>query len=219
MSAEPEPHEHASDNTAPDQVVDAELLSDVEGDYVSRWLAYDKAQRAGERSGAIARRPETALVPRGAELARRAIRMRGSTRQWIVGRIIAPTASAWRAEPVLQARTRLGYRVRKLPLDLVRLVWFIARGNWRWARKVWAYLTYADLRADARAARTAGDVEARRTAQELIRSDSRARWTRVAMATETARRILAALAVVGGVLWLADATTNRADMWPWLARV
>jgi hypothetical protein len=40
---------------AASEVVDAELLSDVEGEYVDRWLAHDRAQRdagrSGERSG------------------------------------------------------------------------------------------------------------------------------------------------------------------------
>lgn len=94
---------------------------------------------------------------------------------------------------------------------------FVLRGNWRWVRKAWSYATYADLRADARAARLAGNVDARRTAQELIRSDSRARWTRLAMATETLRRVVTAAAGVGLVLWLADVTIDRAQMWPWLA--
>jgi len=215
---------------APAEVVEAEPLSPVEGEYVGRWLAYDRAQRAGERpavpaapraprSTAVVRRHGTALVRRRADLGRRAGAAGEAARQWVVGRVIKPTASAWRAEPVMRVRSVTAYRFRKAPVDLVRLLWFVARGNWRWARKAWAYLTYADLRADARAARLAGDVEGRRTAQELIRSDSRARWTRVAMATETARRVATAVAVVGALLWLLDATVDRADMWPWLAGV
>ena len=114
-------------------------------------------------------------------------------------------------------RSVAAYRVRKAPIDALRLLWFVLRGNGRWVSKAWAYLTYADLRADARAARLAGDAEARRKAQELIRSDSRARWTRLAMATETARRVGTVVVGVGMLRWLIDATTDRADMWPWLA--
>ena len=136
-----------------------------------------------------------------------------------MGWVVTPTASAWRADPVVRARSVAAYRFRKAPVDLVRLMWFVVRGNWRWVRKAWGYLTYADLRADARTARLAGDVEARRTAQELIRSDSRARWTRVAMATETARRLGAVVAGAVVLLWLVDTTTARADLWPWLAGV
>ena len=217
----------------PNEVVDAELLSQVEGEYVGRWLTYDRAQRAGEGFAAAspavppATSPSTAVVRRrGAELMRRRtdLGLRASVaakvgRQWVLGRVVVPTASAWRADSVVRARSLAAYRLRKAPVDLVRLLWFVIRGNWRWARKAWAYLTYADLRADARAARLAGDVEGRRTAQELIRSDSRARWTRVAMATETTRRVATVVAVAGALLWLVDTTVDRADMWSWLAGV
>jgi S-DNA-T family DNA segregation ATPase FtsK/SpoIIIE len=213
----------------PDEVVDAELLSAVEGEYVSRWLEYDRAQRAGEAaaapagpppmspSTALARRKEAALVSHRTGLSHRASATGDATRQWVVGRIVAPTAAAWRADPVVHVRSLARYRLRKAPVDLVRLLWFVVRGNGRWARKAWAYLTYADLRADARAARLAGDVDARRRAQELIRSDSRARWTRVAMATETTRQVGAVVAGAGALLWLVDTTVDRANMWPWLA--
>jgi S-DNA-T family DNA segregation ATPase FtsK/SpoIIIE len=207
-----------SPDNASEEVVDAELLSDVEGEYVSRWLAHDRAQRSqasASPSAVVARRRETALVSRRAELVVRMSAAGNSTRRWVVGR----TVTACRADPVVRVRSLVAYRVRKAPVDVARLVWFVVRGNWRWARKAWSYLTYADLRADARAARLAGDVEARRRAQELIRSDSRARWTRLAMATETVRRLGTAVAVVGVLLWLVDATTDRADMWPWLAGV
>ncbi|WP_378056060.1 hypothetical protein [Actinophytocola glycyrrhizae] len=83
--------------------------------------------------------------------------------------------------------------------------------------KAWCWATYADLRADVRAARLAGDVDARRTAQELIRADAKARWARVGIVL---RRAVITVRVVGPVavaLWLVDAFLDRADMWPWLA--
>jgi S-DNA-T family DNA segregation ATPase FtsK/SpoIIIE len=112
-----------------------------------------------------------------------------------------------------------GYRVRKAPRDVTRLCWFALRGHGRWITKAWTYTTHGDLRADARAARLAGDQEARRTAQETIRADSRARWAKVGLAL---RRGLASgllVAFLAGVLALVDSQVNRADMWPWLATV
>ncbi|MBB4910776.1 S-DNA-T family DNA segregation ATPase FtsK/SpoIIIE [Actinophytocola algeriensis] len=99
----------------------------------------------------------------------------------------------------------------------MRLVWFVVRGHWRWLVKAWCWATYADLRTDVRAARLAGDGDARRTAQELIRADAKARWARVGIVL---RRAVIAVRVAGPVavaLWLVDAFLDRADMWPWLA--
>ncbi|GLZ39682.1 FtsK/SpoIIIE domain-containing protein [Actinokineospora sp. NBRC 105648] len=124
-----------------------------------------------------------------------------------------------RSEVVVRVRSVAAYRARKAPADLARLAWFVVRGTGRWAVKAWSWATYADLRADARAARSAGDTDARRTAQELIRADARARWARVGTA---ARRVVLAARVAGvlaGVLWLVDTVMDRADMWPWLAGV
>src|SRR4051794_41368912 len=90
-------------------------------------------------------------------------------------------AQWWRSGPVTRVRSVAAYRARKAPADVVRLVWFVVRGHWRWLVKVWSWATYADLRADVRAARLAGDSEARRAAQELIRADARARWARVSI--------------------------------------
>ena len=71
-------------------------------------------------------------------------------------------------------------------------------------------------RADARVA-MAGDAEARRKAQELIRADSRARWERLAMAAENFWRVLVAIGVAAVALWLIDSMMSREEMWPWLA--
>jgi S-DNA-T family DNA segregation ATPase FtsK/SpoIIIE len=102
-------------------------------------------------------------------------------------------------------------------VDLVRLVWFVIRGHGRWIGKAWTYCTYGDLRADARTARVAGDAEARRKAQEMIRADSRARWSRLGMVAERTWKGagLAGALVLG--LWLIDSMMTRAEMWPWLA--
>ncbi|UOX89688.1 hypothetical protein MUY14_03355 [Amycolatopsis sp. FBCC-B4732] len=125
----------------------------------------------------------------------------------------------WRSGPVVRARSVVAYRARKAPLDLLRLVWFVLRGNWRWLVKFWNWATYADLRADARRARLSGDAEARRAAQELIRSDATARWARLGIVL---RRVVITLRFAGpvaGVLWLVNSVMDRADMWPWLADV
>ena len=95
-------------------------------------------------------------------------------------RRVADTAGrVWRSGPMVRTRSLAGYRARKVPQDVVRLVWFVLRGNWRWLVKFWNWATYADLRADARRARLAGDTDARRAAQELIRSDATARWAKL----------------------------------------
>ena len=126
---------------------------------------------------------------------------------------------AWRSGPVMRARSVLAYRVRKVPHDLARLVWFMLRGNWRWLVKFWNWATYADLRADARRARLAGDADARRAAQELIRSDATARWARLGIVLCRMVITLRVAAPVAAVLWLVDSVIDRADMWPWLADV
>ncbi|RSN42663.1 hypothetical protein DMC64_24405 [Amycolatopsis sp. WAC 04197] len=125
----------------------------------------------------------------------------------------------WQSAPVVRARSLAAYRVRQAPRDVVRLVWFVARGMWRWLLKFWQWATYADLRADARRARLAGDAEARRAAQELIRSDATARWAKVGIAV---RRFVIAVRVaapVVAVLWAVAAFMERTDMWTWLAEV
>jgi S-DNA-T family DNA segregation ATPase FtsK/SpoIIIE len=129
------------------------------------------------------------------------------------------TARVWRSGPVVRARSVVAYRVRKAPLDLVRLVWFVLRGNWRWLVKFWMWATYADLRADARRARLAGDAEARRVAQELIRSDATARWAKVGIALRRIVITVRVAAPVAALLWAADSLMDRADMWAWLADV
>ncbi len=120
---------------------------------------------------------------------------------------------------VTQARAVVVYRLCKAPRDVARLGWFALRGHGRWIAKGWIWASHGHLRADGRAAWLAGDSEARRRAQELIRSDSRVRWAKLGIA---AHRIITGvlLAVfLGGVLALIGSQVSRAEMWPWLATV
>ncbi|WP_253888344.1 hypothetical protein [Actinokineospora diospyrosa] len=115
-----------------------------------------------------------------------------------------------------RVRPVVSYRVRKAPRDLGRLAWFLVRGAGRWVSRGWRWASYADLRADARAARVAGDPQARRTAQDLIRSDARARWAKVGGAV---RRVLVTASVVTALvvlLALLDALVGREGMPGWL---
>ncbi|RZQ65108.1 FtsK/SpoIIIE domain-containing protein [Amycolatopsis suaedae] len=125
----------------------------------------------------------------------------------------------WQSGPAVRARSVAAYRVRKAPADVARLAWFVVRGHWRWLVKFWEWATYADLRADARRARLAGDAEARRTAQELIRSDARARWAKLGIALQRIVITLRVVAPVAVVLWAADSLMDRKAMWTWLAEV
>jgi DNA segregation ATPase FtsK/SpoIIIE, S-DNA-T family len=161
---------------------------------------------AGLTSAALALRAAGQVERRTAgepELARRPVR---ELTDW-----------AWRSEAVVVARSVAGYRLRHALRDAVRLGWFVIRGHGRWIRKAWTFFTYADLRADARAARVAGDPDGRRTAQELIRADARSRWARVGMAVERAGGGALGAALVGLLLWLVAQVLPRSDMWPWLA--
>ena len=137
----------------------------------------------------------------------------------VAGTVRSRAVRAWRSDPVRRTRSVAMYRMRKSPADLVRIVWFVVRGNWRWLVKAWTWATHADLRADARAARLAGDTEARRTAQELIRADAKARWARVGIALRRAVFTARVVGVLAVVLWLVDAFMDRADMWSWLEGV
>lgn len=175
------------------QIFDAEILTDVENDYVSRWLANARTGAAIER-----RQPGHLVYSAVALTADKAV-------------------AIWRANQVARVRSVLGYRLRKAPADLLRLLWFVLRGHGRWITKAWTYFTHGDLRSDARAARVSGDAEARRKAQEMLRADSRARWARVAMFIEAAWRGAASAGVAALGLWLVDSMMTREEMWPWLA--
>jgi S-DNA-T family DNA segregation ATPase FtsK/SpoIIIE len=123
----------------------------------------------------------------------------------------------WRSDTARRVRSVAAYRLRQAPRDLGRLTWFGVRGNARWVAKAWTFFTYGDLRNDVRAARLTGDSEARRTAQEMMRADSRARWARLGMALERGRTVMATVGVAAVLLWLADSIMTRQEMWPWLA--
>lgn len=143
------------------------------------------------------------------------------TAWWLRSRLwLADVAGRlWRSGPVMRARSVAAYRARKLPLDVARLVWFVLRGHWRWLVKLWNWATYADLRADARAARLAGDREARREAQELIRADAKARWAKLGIALQRTAITVRLLAPVALLLWAIDSLMDRSSMWDWLASV
>ena len=123
----------------------------------------------------------------------------------------------WWSDSVLRIRSVATYRVRQAPRDLGRLSWFAIRGHGRWIGKAWTFLTYGDLRADARAARIAGDPEARRAAQELIRTDARARWAKLGIFVHRFMRTALVGAALAIVLWMIDSSMTRDQMWPWLA--
>jgi S-DNA-T family DNA segregation ATPase FtsK/SpoIIIE len=78
-------------------------------------------------------------------------------------------------------------------------------------------MTHGDLRADARAARLAGDPEARRAAQELIRADARARWAKLGLFLHRATSAAAIGAALVLTLWMIDSSMTRDQMCPWLA--
>jgi S-DNA-T family DNA segregation ATPase FtsK/SpoIIIE len=116
-------------------------------------------------------------------------------------------------------RALVGYRVRKAPRDIGRLLWFVLRGHGRWIRKAWWWATHGDLRADVRAARLTGDAEARREAQEAIRADARARWAKLGIAVRRTVISAAAGLTVLVVLALIEAIFDRAAMPEWLIAV
>ncbi|TDP91826.1 FtsK/SpoIIIE domain-containing protein [Labedaea rhizosphaerae] len=134
-------------------------------------------------------------------------------------RVVSAVRRVWRSPAGQQARTVVAYRVRKAPADLARLAWFTLRGHGRWLGKAWTWFTYGDLRADARAARIAGDREARREAQEAIRADARARWARLGIVLHRSGITAVVVLVLAVVLWLTAAVLDRSQMWPWLAGV
>jgi S-DNA-T family DNA segregation ATPase FtsK/SpoIIIE len=175
-----------------DVVFEAEVLSDEESAAVERRFAATRAVAIRD-SGVLVRRSGLAL--------RHAV------------------AETWRSERTMRLRSVLAYRTRQAPRDLARLVWFVLRGHGRWMGKAWTFFTHGDLRADVRVARMAGDPEARRRAQELMRADSRARWARVGIVIARAGTAVWVLGALAGVLWLADSVMTRNEMWPWLAAV
>jgi DNA segregation ATPase FtsK/SpoIIIE, S-DNA-T family len=123
------------------------------------------------------------------------------------------------SEQVARLRSVAVYRVRKAPRDLARLVWFLLRGHGRWIAKGWTWATHGDLRTDVRAARLAGDAQARRQAQEAIRADAKARWAKLGIAVRRMAISSAVALVVLVVLLLVEKVFGRAAMPDWLVTV
>ncbi|WP_158852345.1 Ish1 domain-containing protein [Saccharothrix deserti] len=121
------------------------------------------------------------------------------------------------SETSQRVRSVVAYRVRKSPRDTVRLSWFLVRGLGRWTAKAWNWFTYADLRADARAAKLTGDKEARRAAQEMIRADAAVRWSKAASGLRVVAVAGAPVGVTGVALAVADSLVERHQMPEWLA--
>jgi S-DNA-T family DNA segregation ATPase FtsK/SpoIIIE len=179
-------------------VLDAELLTYAEKECVAR--------RFPETSKALVPCPPAELAHYSGEVARRAAIA-----------LYQATRAVWRSGYAVHARSVLVYRARKAPRDLVRLTWFALLGHAQWMNKAWTFFTYGDLRTDVRAARLAGDAQARRAAQEMIRADSRARWARFGMFVERMGKGATAAGVAALVLWLINSMMSREQMWPWLA--
>ncbi|WP_130347939.1 hypothetical protein [Herbihabitans rhizosphaerae] len=138
----------------------------------------------------------------------------------VVGRKIVTAVKVIGAnDHVARARSVLGYRLRKAPRDVLRLLWFFVRGVGRWIATGWRWASYADLRSDARAARLAGDVEARRTAQELIRADAKARWAKAGLFLRRTVITTAVVIVLVVLLALMEMVFDRAGMPGWLQAV
>lgn len=173
-------------------VLQAEVLSGAHSAEVARWFA---------EPGSLARHQTVKVARCSAQLARRTVGV------------------VWRSDALVRTRSIAAYRARQAPRDLGRLSWFAIRGHARWVGKAWTLLTYGDLRADARAARLTGDPEARRAAQELIRSDAHTRWAKLGLLLHRAAITAAIVSALVLVLWAIDSIMAREAMWTWLAAV
>ncbi|HEV3358182.1 MAG TPA: hypothetical protein VG247_15410 [Pseudonocardiaceae bacterium] len=133
-----------------------------------------------------------------------------------VGHIIRRVRESGR---VARWRGLVAYRVRKFPVDIARLLWFLLRGHGRWIVKGWTWATYADLRGDVRQARIAGDAQARREAQETIRADAKARWAKLGIGLRRVVVTAAVVVVVLVLLALLEMVFSRASMPGWLVAI
>jgi S-DNA-T family DNA segregation ATPase FtsK/SpoIIIE len=140
-------------------------------------------------------------------------------RAWLINSAVTAGRVLVDLDVVMRARSAVAYRVRKAPRDLGRLVWFLVRGIGRWIGKAWRWASYSDLRTDARAARLAGDVQARRTAQELIRADARARWAKLGIFLRRCGIGAAVVTALVVLLALVELVADRADLPGWLRAV
>jgi S-DNA-T family DNA segregation ATPase FtsK/SpoIIIE len=134
-------------------------------------------------------------------------------------RVVLLVVQVRESEHTAKVKAAAKYRASKAPRDAVRLACFALRGHARWIAKGWTWATYGDLRADARAARLAGDSEARRKAQEAIRADARARWAKVGVVMTRVAIGAALVTVLAVVLVIVDSKVAREDMWGWLVTV
>ena len=107
---------------------------------------------------------------------------RRSCTEGLQARVAALVRGMAQPPQLTQLKAVAGYRLRHAPRDVARLVCAFLRGHGRWIAKGWTWATHGDLRADTRAARLAGDQEARRTAQETLRADALTRWAKVGRA-------------------------------------
>jgi DNA segregation ATPase FtsK/SpoIIIE, S-DNA-T family len=139
-----------------------------------------------------------------------------SGRDRLPAQVVMLARAVARSPQSARLKAMAAYRLRQAPRDAVRLCWFFLRGHARWIAKAWCWATHADLRADARAARLAGDREARREAQELIRADAAARWAKLGIAAHRSALAGLLLALVAGVLAIIHAQVPREQMPPWL---
>jgi hypothetical protein len=105
--------------------------------------------------GGILSAEQTAVI--GGRLSARAV-------DRLPSRVVVLARGVAESPRTAQLKAVVGYRVRKVPRDVARLCWFALRGHGRWIAKAWIWATHGDLRADARAARLAGDREVRRAA-------------------------------------------------------
>lgn len=162
---------------------------------------FDAEVLTAEQSAEVDRRLARQAVGRSAAAAVRVVR------------VIAAS------ERTAHLKSVTAYRLRHAPRDAATLLGYSVRGHWRWAVKGWNWLTYADLRSDVRNARVAGDAEARRAAQQMIRDDARARWARLAAVVRRAAVTGAVVGPVAAVLVTVNALLERHEMWTWLAEV
>ncbi|HEU0087317.1 MAG TPA: hypothetical protein VFQ77_06675 [Pseudonocardiaceae bacterium] len=195
-------------------------------------------QPEGERAGQVVPFPTTSQSPDGAgpgaqlepapqvldgeiETEEEYARRTGADRLPALARArVAALVVVVREDPrTQQARAVVAYRVRQAPRDAARLGWFALRGHGRWITKAWRWATYGDLRADYRAARLAGDAEARRAAQDALRAEQAARRARRADLVPKLIGGGCLVVVVWAGLSITDSVMQRAEMWGWLAAV
>ncbi|MDQ3763358.1 MAG: hypothetical protein M3460_17540 [Actinomycetota bacterium] len=145
-----------------------------------------------------------------------AVATRLSSQDRLPAQVVLLARAVARSPQTARLNAMVAYRLRQAPRDAARLCWFFLRGHARWIAKAWCWATHGDLRADARAARLAGDREARREAQELIRADAAVRWAKLGIAAHRSAVTGLLFALLAGVLAIVHAQVPREQMPPWL---